>query len=357
MGNGLFEETVRAGAVRRIVALLPSAWTLTDERGTSIAHGLDGAITLHGPRGTRALFSVEVKRAGAMPVRRLVQTLREAQDRADQPVLFLSDYVGPSLRAALDAEGLSYADTTGWVRVVRDKPLIVLRAEGADRSPRARASSISRFDGLAANRVIRALSETKLPVGVRELAANATVAPGSVSKMLATLTAEGVVDRDDDGRVSFVRRRGLIHRWVRDYSFITSNKGVMFFLAPRGIERALASVNTSGPVTITGSAAARRLLPPGTTPVVPLRLLTLYAPDPSLLQRSAGLLPVDRSSANVIAVAPQDREVLPSYGGDVASLAPTALVLADLLTTPGRSDAEAEQLMDALATHDPLWRE
>jgi hypothetical protein len=31
-------------------------------------------------------------------------------------------------------------------------------------------------------------------------------------------------------------------------------------------------------------------------------------------------------------------------------------VLADLLTLPGRGDAEAEQLMDALARTDQAWK-
>ncbi len=54
--------------------------------------------------------------------------------------------------------------------------------------------------------------------------------------------------------------------------------------------------------------------------------------------------------------APQDERILPGPG-EPAGLAPTALVLADLLTLPGRSDAEAEQLMDALAATDPSWKE
>jgi hypothetical protein len=32
-----------------------------------------------------------------------------------------------------------------------------------------------------------------------------------------------------------------------------------------------------------------------------------------------------------------------------------ALVIADLLTLPNRSDAEADQLMDSLARDDSLW--
>ena len=72
--------------------------------------------------------------------------------------------------------------------------------------------------------------------------------------------------------------------------------------------------------------------------------------------RSAAIREADAATANAVIVAPQDQRILPQAGEPVA-LAPTALVLADLLTLPGRSDAEAEQLMDALAATDPSWKE
>ena len=64
----------------------------------------------------------------------------------------------------------------------------------------------------------------------------------------------------------------------------------------------------------------------------------------------------DASTANVVMAVPQDERILPSPAEPVA-LAPTALVVADLLTLPGRSDAEAEQLMDAMAAADPTWKD
>lgn len=47
------------------------------------------------------------------------------------------------------------------------------------------------------------------------------------------------------------------------------------------------------PAFLTGSAAARRLLPEGATSVVPLRLLALYTDDPSTLVDELGLLPTE----------------------------------------------------------------
>jgi len=44
---------------------------------------------------------------------------------------------------------------------------------------------------------------------------------------------------------------------------------------------------------------------------------------------------------------------LPTHG---LSLAPLPLILADLLTLPGRGDSEATQLFEALAKTDSQWR-
>lgn len=83
---------------------------------------------------------------------------------------------------------------------------------------------------------------------------------------------------------------------------------------------------------------------------MPLRLLALYADDPDSLADALGLIPADPATANIVIAVPQDGDVLADR------LAPAALVLADLLTLPGRADAKAEPLMDALARTDPAWR-
>jgi hypothetical protein len=213
------------------------------------------------------------------------------------------------------------------------------------------------MNGVAASRTIRSLTVAELPIGVRDLASLAGVSPGSVSKLLLTLTAEGVVDRDDRGRVVTVRRRALIQRWVRDYSFGKANKPVGYYIAPRGLQRTLDRLDVAGRVVaLTGSAAARRLLPNGTTSVVPLRFLALYVANLGELARELALVETDPATANVLIAEPQDPHILSQTDGGLL-LAPTALVLADLLTLPNRSNAEADQLMDALARDGLAWKD
>lgn len=61
------------------------------------------------------------------------------------------------------------------------------------------------------------------------------VSPGSVSKLIATLTAEGIVDRDARGAVTNVHRRSLMRRWAQDYGYATTNPDLGYWLATRGL--------------------------------------------------------------------------------------------------------------------------
>lgn len=354
------ETSVLGDALAGVEALLPASWRLGQRTGVqSGKRRLDAVVDLTGPNGDRATFAVEIKRSGSVPQPLLLTALRQLEQQVGGLVLFVSDYIGPSLRAALANDGISYADATGWVHLVSEDPLILLTGQGADRSPRARqASAVTRLNGVAASRTIRELATTLLPVGVRNLAATADVSPGSVSKLLVTLASEGIVDRDQRGAVLAVRRRALIRRWIRDYSFTKSNRPVGYYIAPRGLERTMSRLDELGAATLTASAAARRLLPETVTSVLPLRMLALYAGDQAALSGTLGLIAADPASANFVIAAPQDPRVLPTPDGSAQlSIAPVALVLADLLTLPRRSDAEADQLMDALAATDPAWQE
>lgn len=361
MRNSSLEETATTdAALSAVAALLPPTWRL-GASGRPDVHpdGSDAVVDLVAPDGQRLTFAVAAIRAGSTPATNVMSILQDLRRRVSLPVLFVSDYIGPSLRSALALEDISFADATGWVRVTSTEPLILLTGQGAARSPRpARVGAVTRLNGAAVNRLMQALTTAVLPLGVRELAHAAEVSPGSASKLLATLVTEGIVERDDGGAVFLVRRRALIRRWVQDYSFSAANPDVGAYIAPRGLPHTLDRISSAGttPLALTGSAAARRLLPSGTTSVVPLRLLAVYAARPATLASELTLIEADTSIANVLIGIPQDPRVL-SAPHDPLPLAPAALVLADLLTLPNRSDAEAEQLMNLLARDDDGWRE
>lgn len=360
MGNtSTLETAVLRDVLTSIAALLPAAWGL-DQRVEALVEErrLDAVVDLTAPTGDRLTLAVEIKRSGSVPTPLLLGFLRDLEKGTGLPALFASDYVGPSLRAALTQSGINFADGTGWVHIVADEPLVLLTGQGAERSPRVRGgSAVTRFNGVAASRAFRSLVNAELPIGVRSLASVAEVSPGSASKLLVTLASEGIVDRDERGAVVTVRPRALIRRWTRDYSFGKSNPSVAYYLAPRGLDRTMARLADTGGATLTGSAAARRSLPSAVTSVVPLRILALYAAHPAELAAELGLVEADARNANVVIAAPQDDRVLAKATDRGVAVAPLALVIADLLTLPGRSDAEADQLMDALAATDSAWEE
>jgi len=345
--TNILETPVERRALGVLEGLLPPSWRLEAQRSDA---GVLITVSLEGPNNERATYAVELERSG-QSIAMVSTRLRDLQQRTKLPVIYLSTYVGSSLRSTLEREGASYSDATGWLRVVSDSPLILLTGQGARKAPTdPRVADITRFNGRAAGRLIRALLERECPLGVRELATIAHTSPGSVSKLLPTLAREGIVERDDEGRVTTVRRRELVTRWVQDYSFKKTNQQARFYLAPRGLDWVLNQLpGNSRPITLTASAASRQMTSETTTAVVPLTLLALYTDDPELLADDLGLVPINQPSANVVIARPQDLTILD------ADLAPVGLVLADMLTLPGRGVAEPEQLMEELARTDPLW--
>ncbi|MCR6711856.1 MAG: helix-turn-helix domain-containing protein [Demequina sp.] len=360
MRNATLSETALVeDAFNSVRALLPSRWTITytapEGREAPLA---DYIASLVAPNGLRIRLAVEVKRTRASTVSAVLGQLRAIQTHNDLPVLLATDYAPPALRAKLDAEGFSYADATGWVRLVVSDPPILLTAQGAETVPGPpRESAVRRLNGVATNRTICALADTTGPVGVRDLAGVAGVSPGSVSKLLQTLASEGTVDRGAEGSIATVRKRSLVRRWALDYSFAKTNLDCSYFIAPRGVNRALERLqDVETPIALTGSAGARRLVPGNVTPVVPLFLLAVYAASPRRLAAELGLVETRQATAQVMIAIPQVPDILAEPQGNPA-VAPTALVVADLLTLPGRGDAEAEQLMEMLARSDPAWSE
>ncbi|MHA6522880.1 hypothetical protein [Tessaracoccus sp. G1721] len=175
-------------SLRRIADLLPPTWDATATVGGGVEG--DALLVLRGPAGLGVTYSVEAKRAGGRSLAATVATLRERQRESGLSVLFVADYLGPATRRALAQAGISYVDATGWVRLVSDDPLILLTGEGAERSPRApESAALVRLNGVATSRVIRALSEIEVPVGVRALASAAQVSPEYVAARRVLLDA------------------------------------------------------------------------------------------------------------------------------------------------------------------------
>jgi hypothetical protein len=326
---------------------LPAGWLAALDPAADV-------LTVSAP-GASARFSVVVGRSGTVPAAAL---LSEARPTGTAGLVYLAPYVSPAVREKLSRAGVSYADGTGWVRIVSGQPMLAITAQGASKAPaQSWNKTINRLDGRAAGQIVRALVSSPTPVGVRQLAALAGVSPGTVSKTLPALAADNAIERDPTGQVASVDRRRLLDRWTADYGVLASNGTPSYYVAPRGIGPVLEETKTLPGVAVTGRPAGEAWLPEGVRPNLPTRQVVLYATDPASVAETLGLVETDPPSANVIVLVPQDLAVLdkPEVRARLP-VAPLPVVLADLLTLPGRYPAQAAALMDALAKTDPEWR-
>jgi len=351
-------------------AALPSAWSVAaDHRvvevGARPGERPDAQFVITAPDGANALVLVECK--GVVVPRDIARVAQQTAAYASAvagrgvrgvAVMLAAPFISPTTRAQLEQHGLGWFDLTGNMRLRLDEPAVFLDRAGADRSgfrDPADRLLLKSLRGPAAAKVVLELCETLLPVGVRELAERAQVGMATSARVLELLDREAVIARQEGGAVAAVRKRLLIERWVQDYKIMSSNE-VTTTIDPRGLSHALAKLSSLGSrIAVTGSAAARAYLPNGIVPVSPLVSLSLFADDPLRLMDELGLKVVERGT-NVLIMRPYDNIVhTKARLVDGIEYAPPAQVVADLLTGPGRSSEEAEQLMAALESSEPGW--
>ena len=369
--RGTTEAELVLSALLAIRSVLPSTWMIELGAPTILAdsgreHRPDGQFVITAPDGSKATVLLECK-AVVVPrdvdgmARQLKLYARAAEERGVKigGLMLASPFVSPTTRAQAEHHLMGWFDLTGNLRLRVDQPALFVDRTGAERSgfrdPADRL--LKSLRGPAAAKVVLELCETSVPVGVRDLAGRAEVGAATSARVLELLDREAVITRGDDGAVTAVRKRALVDRWVQDYKVMASNE-VITTLDPRGLSHALAMLrDEDSRVALTGSAAARAYLPPGLTAVSPLVSLSLYAEDPIGLMDRLGLRSVERGM-NVLVMRPYDDVVhARSRRIDGLNYAAPAQVVADLLTGPGRSTEEAEQLMTVLETGEAGWKE
>ncbi len=332
------DNSIIAGAARVVQERLPPGWVVERTRATSSSPHL--LITSKEGRSGEVAVSVL-----ARPDPRSAR-----QVPPERPVLVVSPYLSRSVREALEAEGASYADHTGNVRLVVDEPGLYIVTSGADSNPWPEERRFS-LRGAKAGRVVCALARTIPPIGVRKLAAAAGTDPGYVSRLLGMLDSEALVDRTSRGRVERVDWRKLLIRWSHEAP-LESRTVAITWLAPRGHKGLRDGLRAADfRYAVTGSMVGAAV-----APVAPTRLASIYVEDPVGAAQTLGLREAD-AGANVVLLRPEDEAVFERVDErDGLTCATLPLVAADLLSGPGRSPAEAEALMDWMAAHEEDWR-
>jgi hypothetical protein len=169
--------------------------------------------------------------------------------------------------------------------------------------------------------------------------------------VVALLGGEQLLTRASErGEITEVPVRGVIEKWVQDYQFSKAHH-TSLYIEPRGLS-ALADKLRKRDIqyAVTGSMASSLV-----APTAPVRLAAVYVR--SLLDAEAlGLRRVD-VGGNVVLATPFDPIVFERpMIRDGLTLAAPSQVAADLLTGPGRSPAEGEELLNWMEANEDDWR-
>ena len=369
MNSSILETTLIDAVVRDIRDRLPSRWSLFNreeelrvDQGIGRRRMIDAILELRDPQGISTSIVVDVKSTVVEPnrVSFAAETLQEVarlmsgQDRqiAVPVPMMLSPFFSPLARERLVAAGISYADSTGNLRLSSDRPAIFIETQGQDRNPFRENRPLQSLKGSRAARVVRSFLDYRPPFGTRELAGETQNALATVSRVSDLLVREAIIARDGPrGRISTVDWETLVRRWAMDYDFAKANL-LTTYLEPRGPSVLFDRLREADfRYAVTGSFAAVRL-----APVAEPRLVTLYVDDPEDAAGRLGLRPAE-TGANVVIARPFDPVVFErTESADGITYARVTQVLLDLMTGPGRGPAEAEGLRDWMRENEETWK-
>jgi hypothetical protein len=304
--------------------------------------------TLHSPDGSAVDLVVEV--LGIVVPRDLPDLV--AGVRQDGPdVLIAAPYLSLRAREVLTKLGVSYADTTGNLRIVASQPGLFIEARGALKDPWPSDQRLQSLRGRGAGRAVRAVVDYRPPYGVRDLAQRAKVPLGSLARALDLLDRDGLITRDTRGSVTDVDWAGIIRRWSRDYDFTRSNQ-ISTYLDPRGLDTLATKLDKARwQYATTGAFAAQRF-----APIAPARTAALFVEDVSRAAGRLKLQPAD-AGANVLLVEPYDPVVFErTTVRDRLRVVALSQLAVDLLTGTGREPSEGEELLTWMGKNERAWR-
>jgi hypothetical protein len=355
--NDKLSETQIIRNVDELIArALPPEWSTELEREPSkAARRPDAILRITGPDGTMATFVIEAKRS--LTPQSLLQALQQLDSyrgQSDSTTLLpfiAAPYLSARSKELLAERGISYADTTGNLRVVAQSPALFVERLGATKDPWPDDQPLRSLRGRGAGRAVRALVDFRPPYGVRELASRASVSPATLSRVIDLLARDALLTKDDAGAVIDIEWVGAIRRWSQDYGLRRSNS-MTSYLDPRGLPALAEKLSKSKlRYAVTGSLAAQRI-----APVAPARMASIYVDDAPRAADRLKLKPAE-AGANVVLVEPFDEVVFErtKTRDGLVTVAATQLA-ADLLTGPGREPSEGEELLVWMKANEDAWR-
>jgi len=321
--------------------LLPPGWTILITENTE----REGRVRVGSPAGATAELLVWARSE-------LSPRSAAALEPTSGPAIAFARWLSARTQEVLRERGIDFLDSTGNAEITLDSPAVVIRTDGAGRDPKPKQRSGPSLRGSRAIALMRTLAEVSPPYGVRELADALDVDPGYVSRVLAVLVDETLVERQPRGPVTGVDWQAMLRHVARSYELLRSNV-VTTYVAPRGIEDFFTDLATGRPGrwAVTGSFASVRL-----APVAAPALAMVYAEDPERVAKTGRLFPADRG-ANVIVLEPSDPIVFErTWIADDVPFVSVAQVAIDDMTGNGRMPSEGEALLEWMARRLDHWR-
>lgn len=331
-------------AIERLGATLPPDWIVTPA-----SNAVDVSATVASPDGRAALLLIQAKQQ-LSPRDALELARRRASEQHDKPLIVAAPFLSPATRERLREARIGYVDQTGNAYLELSTPGLFVLTHGANVNPSPKRPPSRSLRGAKAAQLVRALVASKAVPGVRELAERVGTDPGYVSRLLALLDREALIERGQRGRVTRVDWQRLLRRWADD-SPLNAREEISAYLEPRGLDALLKKLGGMDGYALSGSIVASRF-----APVAPARLALVYADGTRVTPEALGLRPAP-SGANVLWIEPKDPQLLQEatpYDG--LRLVPLSQAVVDLLASPGRGPAEAEALLAWMGEHEDEWR-
>ncbi|MFZ2528448.1 MAG: hypothetical protein WAX14_12460 [Rhodococcus sp. (in: high G+C Gram-positive bacteria)] len=344
---------MRAG-VSILTDRLPSRWEARLVSPTDAGVGTVVRVTAPDERAVDLVLQARrvIESRDVPTVREWFKSAVDARRGAHGVVV--AKYLSPPVRKRLHDAGISYVDATGNVQVNIDVPGLFILGSGADRDPwRGPGRPRGTLKGAPAAKVVRALIDVDREWTISDLIRESGSSTGSTYRVVDFLAGEELAVRTDTGGLVVPHWSELLRRWSADYSFVR-NSAVTRWIAPRGLPALMAKVaGSTERYAVTGTIAAASW-----AEYAPARNAMIYVDDSARCAEGWDLRATD-SGVNVLLAEPSTEVVFARtlVGETGVVCAAPAQVAVDLLTGPGRSPSEAEELIEWMVHNERQWRQ
>ncbi len=360
------DNVVLRHAVEQIQRVLPGHWSTNVATKTNDV--ADARLTIRTPAGASAALAIGARRQ--LDPRLVGEVAGALRTAAADAFVVAAPFLGARTRERLAEEGIGYVDLCGNMRLVLDRPTVLIASRGDEHSPWAAPRSSRSLHAPKACRLVRALADgvstinvgpwegptppamgpdrqsppVPMRIGVRQLAAIAGTDPGYVSRLLDLFHREELIEREPRGPVQAVHLGRLLRRWAEDYRFGEAHRFVPV-AHPYGVPGALVRLRDAHiPHALTARAGAAALSGTALPGVV-----AAYVDNPERVAATLGAEMTD-SGANLLLIDAFDPFVFDgTWEASGLRYAARAQIIADLLGSPAPAPAQAASLLDFAA--------